>query len=63
MALKTISLDRAEGPCLKNGGGVRSSVPSGMAARRGVPRPLFAGEDRAQALHALQGHAATAHHA
>ena len=29
-ALHTISFDRAEGPCLKKGGGVRSRVPSGM---------------------------------
>ncbi len=30
-ALNTMSFDRAEGPCLKNGGGVLSSVPSGIA--------------------------------
>src|SRR3954463_7834936 len=29
-ALHTISLESAEGPCLKKGGGVRSRVPKGM---------------------------------
>jgi hypothetical protein len=29
-ALKTASLEIAENPCRKNGGGVRSSVPSDM---------------------------------
>ena len=31
-ALNTVSLDSAEGPCLKKGGGVRSRVPKGMGA-------------------------------
>src|SRR5512140_1356023 len=30
-ALQTISLDSAEGPCLKKGGGLRSRVPKGIA--------------------------------
>src|SRR5665647_1688218 len=30
-ALHTMSLDTAEGPCLKKGGGLRSRVPNGMA--------------------------------
>ncbi|GAB4206993.1 MAG: hypothetical protein Fur0019_10940 [Tibeticola sp.] len=33
-ALKTINFDRADGPCLKKGGGVRSRVPSGMVCHR-----------------------------
>src|SRR3954470_17121227 len=55
-ALNTISLDSADGPCLKKGGGLRSRVPNGTARS-------LAGEDRAQALHALEGDAATAHDA
>src|SRR3990167_10916696 len=70
-ALNTMSLDMADGPCLKKGGGVRSRVPSGMSGKaRGWGGQagnrrwgLFAGEDGAQALHALQGHAAATHDA
>src|SRR3954470_18607518 len=59
-ALNTISLDSADGPCLKKGGGVRSSVPSGIAVKRAW---LLGREDGAEALHALQRDAATADHA
>src|SRR5258706_13830075 len=62
------SLVSADGPCRKNGGGVRSMVPMDMdyrAARRlrRVARPFtsFGGEDRSEPLHALQRHAAAPH--
>src|SRR5205085_101724 len=83
-AEQKVSLVNADGPCRKNGGGVRSRVPScvimgwsGTAGRRGrqESRPRgsrasfhasshsLGGEDRAQALHALERHSAAAHDA
>src|SRR5215210_1079451 len=60
-ALQTISLESADGPCLKNGGGVRSRVPKGMGAF--CPRASLAGEDRTQPFHPLERDAAAADHA
>src|SRR5688572_27313397 len=78
-AEQNISLVSADGPCRKNGGGVRSRVPSGIATvvrllkRKSRPRDARAGlwrmsrslggENRTEALHAFERHAATAHHA
>src|SRR3954465_599046 len=62
-ALQTISFESADGPCLKNGGGVRSRVPKGMTGLCLCPFPVWgrvgvaaslAGEDRTQPFHAFQ---------
>src|SRR4051812_26705462 len=67
-ALHTISLERADGPCLKKGGGVRSRVPNGIgglcpAGQAAGASTSLAGEDRTQPFHALQRDAAASHHA